>query len=112
MFDTINGLPVHALVVHATVVLVPLMALVTVLVAFRDRLRTTYAWWVAAADAVLVPLVLVTKLSGQKLQARLGGQVAIEHGRLGSSLIWFTLGLLAAAVLMAAARDRPGPVRR
>ena len=111
MFDTIKVLPEHAMVIHDTDVLVPLIALVTVVVAVRGRLRTAYPWWVAGLDALLVPLVLVTKLSGEKLQARLGGQVAIEHGRLGSSLVWFTVGLLAAAVLMAGTRDRPGPVR-
>jgi hypothetical protein len=45
VFDTITGLPVHALVVHATVVLVPLLAIVTVVVALRDRLRERYAVW-------------------------------------------------------------------
>ncbi len=35
MFDTFQGLPLHALVVHATVVLVPLMSLITVFVALR-----------------------------------------------------------------------------
>ena len=111
MFDTISGLPVHALVIHATVVLVPLMAVITVLVAVRERLRDRYAWWVVAADAALIPLVLVTKKSGEKLQARLGGQVALEHGRLGSALIWFALGLLAAAVLVALTRRRAGAMR-
>jgi hypothetical protein len=63
---------------------------------------------VAGGDAVLIPLVYVTKLSGEALQRRLGGGVAIEHGRLGSSLIWFALGLFAAALLVVATRRRPG----
>lgn len=111
MFDTFTGLPVHALVVHATVVLLPLMSLVTVLVAVRDRLRTRYAGWVAGVDAVLIGLVFVTKQSGEKLQERLGGNVAIEHGRLGGQLIWFALGLFVASLLVVATRNRPGPPR-
>lgn len=111
MFDTITGLPVHALVVHATVVLVPLMAVLTVVVALRDRLRDRYAVWVAAADAVLILLVFVTKRSGEDLQRRLGGDVAVEHGRLGSSLIWFAVGLFAAALLVVATRRRHGAPR-
>lgn len=108
MFDTITGLPVHALVVHATVVLVPLMAIVTVVVAFRDRLREPYAGWVALVDLLLIGLVLVTKISGQKLQKRLGGNIALEHGRLGSSLIWFAIGLFVASLLVVATRQKQG----
>ncbi len=58
MFDTFQGLPVHALIVHATVVLLPLMCLVTVLVAVRPRLRAKYAWWTFAADVALIALLL------------------------------------------------------
>jgi cell division protein FtsW (lipid II flippase) len=111
MFDTINGLPVHALVLHATVVLLPLMALVTVLVAFRDRLRRQYAGWVALVDLLLVGLVLVTKLSGEKLQKRLGGNVAVEHGRLGDQLVWFAVGLFVASVVVVVTRQRSGVAR-
>jgi hypothetical protein len=39
MFDTISGLPVHALVVHTVVVLLPLMSIVTVAIALRRRAR-------------------------------------------------------------------------
>jgi hypothetical protein len=112
MFDTLNGLPVHALVVHATVVLVPLMSIVTVIVAFRDRLREKYAGWVALVDLVLIGLVFVTKLSGERLQKRLGGNIAIEHGRLGSSLIWFAIGLFVAALLVVATRQKQGAARQ
>ena len=111
MFDTINGLPVHALIVHATVVLVPLMSIVTVIVAFRDRLREKYAGWVALADLALIGLVFVTKLSGQKLQQRLGGNVAVEHGRLGSSLVWFAIGLFVASLLVVATRHKDGAAK-
>jgi FtsH-binding integral membrane protein len=111
VFDTISGLPVHALVVHATVVLLPLMALVTVLVALRDRLRTRYAGWVAVVDAGLIGLVFVTRQSGEKLQQRLGGDIAIEHGRLGRQLIWFAIGLFVASLLVLATRNRPGAPR-
>ena len=37
---TITGLPLHPLVIHAVVVLLPLMALLTVLVAVRKSLRS------------------------------------------------------------------------
>ena len=47
MFDTIAGLPVHALVVHGVVVLLPLMSLVTVVWAFVPSApaRVGMPWW-------------------------------------------------------------------
>jgi hypothetical protein len=61
MFDTFQGLPLHALVVHATVVLVPLMCLLTVLVAVRPVLRVKYAWWTFGGNVLVVALVFVTE---------------------------------------------------
>ena len=37
VFDTVLGLPVHALVVHGVVVLLPLMAIITAVVACVPR---------------------------------------------------------------------------
>ena len=42
MFDLINGLPVHPLVVHAVVVLLPLAALGTIALAVRPAWRRPY----------------------------------------------------------------------
>ena len=49
MFDTITGLPLHPLVIHGVVVGVPLMAIITILVAVRKNLRERFSWWVAGA---------------------------------------------------------------
>jgi hypothetical protein len=64
MFDTIAGLPLHPLVVHAVVVLLPLMAVLTIVVAVRRNLRERYSWWVVAANVVIFLITLVTKESG------------------------------------------------
>ena len=110
MFDTVLGLPVHVLVVHAVVVGLPLMALVTAAVAFMPTLRLWMAWPVAVADAGVVVLTFVARESGEQLQQRLGGQVAQEHAALGRNLIWFALLVFAAAVAVALTRGsrRPG----
>jgi len=89
MFDTIDGLPVHALVVHAVVVLLPLMAVLTIVVAVRRGLRERYSWWVLAGNVVVAGLTLVAKQSGEALRASLGGQIAKEHAALGTLLPWF-----------------------
>lgn len=101
MFDVINGLPMHALVVHGVVVLLPLMAIVTAVVAFKAGWREKAAWWVVAADAAVVVMTFVAIQSGKTFQKRLGGQVAVAHGNTGKLMIWFALALLVAAVLVA-----------
>ena len=110
MFDTVLGLPVHVLVVHAVVVGLPLMALVTAAAAFMPTLRLWMAWAIAVADAGVVVLTFVARESGEQLQQRLGGQVAQEHAALVRNLIWFALLVFAAAVAVALTRGsrRPG----
>jgi len=112
MFDTITGLPLHPLVLHGVVVGVPLMAVLTVLVAVRKDLRERFAWWVAGANFLLFLLTLVAKESGEALQQAKGGQLAIEHGQLGSVLPWFVLALTAASAAVAGtSRNRAlGPI--
>jgi hypothetical protein len=112
VFDTITGLPVHVLVNHLVVVLLPLMSVVSIVVAVRARLRERYSWWVTGANVVMFVITLITKQSGEYLQRSLGGQVAQEHGELGSVLPWFVLVLaLATAATAATSRNRAlGPV--
>ena len=67
MFDEILGLPIHALVVHASVILIPLAALVGV--AFlRPAWRMPLRWPLVAATAVATVLVWVTRQSGRVAQ--------------------------------------------
>jgi hypothetical protein len=102
MFDTFQGLPLHALVVHATVVLVPLMSLLTVLVAVRPRLREKYAWWTFVGDLAAVALVWVTERSGEDFKARLGATpLILRHEHLGRQLIWFVIALAVTALIVA-----------
>jgi hypothetical protein len=112
MFDTLGGLPLHALVVHAVVVLFPLMALITAAVAVRRSWRRA-ALLVTVADGLLVLVTLVARQSGEALQRRLsslggnGALVAADHGQKGSLLPWFALALFGAAALVWYASRRP-----
>jgi hypothetical protein len=112
MFDTITGLPVHPLVIHAVVVGIPVMAILTILVAVRKNLREKYSWWVVGANFLLFLVTLVAKESGEALQEAKGGQLAIEHGQLGSVLPWFVLVMTAASAAVAGtSRNRAlGPI--
>lgn len=101
MFDTITGLPVHILVVHAVVVLGPLCALGTVVAAFSrtwfDRLSTVLV--VLLGIAVLS--ALVARQSGLALRDRLGIQNPnlTRHAHLGT---WIPLTMLVYWLLVVA----------
>jgi uncharacterized membrane protein len=106
VFDLINGIPVHPLVVHAVVVLLPLAILGTLLVAARPSWRATYGPLVvlfAAAATVLMP---VATSSGEALEKRVGDPG--KHAQLGDQLIWFTLPLLVLLVILVVLDRRAG----
>lgn len=109
MFDTVSGLPVHALVVHAVVVLLPLMSLVSVAVAVWKPWRRA-AKWVVAANAAVVAISFVAKQSGEELQERFGGEIAQDHSEYGELLPWFAVALFAASVVVYFASTRSGAV--
>lgn len=92
MFDLINGLPVHPLVVHAVVVLLPLAIVGTLAIAARPRWRTRYGTLVVAIAAVGTGLIPVATSSGEALERRVGDPG--RHAHLGDQLIWFALPLL------------------
>ena len=72
MFDTIAGLPLHPLVVHAVIVLLPLACLGAVLVAIKPAWNRKYGWLVLACTVVATGSAFVAKESGEKLASRVG----------------------------------------
>ncbi|KFF59697.1 hypothetical protein JF66_09590 [Cryobacterium sp. MLB-32] len=101
MFDTIFGLPLHPLVVHATEVVVPTAALVVLLAAVWPRFRRWARFLplgLALAALVLVPLSSET---GEKLEARVGGSALISlHADLAEGLLPWVIGLVVVAGVM------------
>jgi glucan phosphoethanolaminetransferase (alkaline phosphatase superfamily) len=114
VFDTIFGLPVHVLVIHAVVVLVPLCAVMAVVMLvstrWRDRLRVTFLVLLTVAAGS----TFVAKQSGQALQTRLaitGNADLNRHVSLGTQAPWIVLGFWALGLVwlvLDARRDRPG----
>lgn len=99
MLDTIFGLPMHPLIVHATVVIVPTAALLVALAATIPRFRS----WIGPVPALtaLVACVLVplSTGSGEELQHRVGESSLVQrHADLAETLIWFVIPLAAVAV--------------
>lgn len=112
----VNGLPLHVLLVHFVVVLVPLAAICAVLVplwpAARRRLGIVTPL-LALATMILVPIVTD---AGQWLQERVPSTPLIEeHAALGRMLYPWTIALFVFAALQWAwffFLDRPDSPRR
>lgn len=111
MFDLINGIPLHPLVVHAIVVLLPLAALGTIAIVARPRWRLTYGPLVIAAAAISTALVPVATSSGEELSQRVGDPGS--HAALGDQLIYVAIPLLLlSSALVALERLRARTERR
>lgn len=113
--DTVNGLPLHPLSVHFTVVLVPLAALLGLIHAV-PRLRAWARW---PLPLVAVPAALSTFVSTQTGESfeealQLSGPAADlieEHEELGEQLLWLVIGyaVLALMAALVVAPRRPAP---
>ena len=111
MFDTIGGLPVHALVVHAVVVLGPLSALLLLGYALKPRWRTGLRWPTLALTAASALSAWVATSSGESLEHRVGdpGFDHAEKGDLAAVSIYVLLGVALVVTLFLA---RPGAAVR
>jgi len=90
-FDTIGGLPLHPLTVHAASVLIPLSALALLLLVFVPKWRKAYLPLTIGALGVSVVLAFAAKQSGEALAARVGNPG--EHAELGDLLFPASIGL-------------------
>jgi hypothetical protein len=81
LFDTVFGLPLHPLAVHAAVVLVPLAALGAVIMAVSPRLARRYAGLIVVAGVASFVASFVAKEAGESLASRV--PVTAQHLQLG-----------------------------
>lgn len=97
----IAGLPLHPLLVHAAVVLLPTMGVATPLVLARPSWRPALRW-VVIADFITFVGVFATAQAGEALQSRLsqaaGRPVAHDHGEMGDTLVPIALLLFLVAL--------------
>jgi hypothetical protein len=111
---SVNGLPLHPLVVHAVVVLLPLAALGAVLIAARPALRRSFGVPVLLIALVGVGAVPIATRSGDALHFALGpANPLIEiHEHRGDQLLPYALVflvLLTVTVISGVRTDRAAP---
>jgi len=114
----ITGLPLHPLLVHAVVVLVPLTALAMVLGSLWPAARRRLGIVTPLAALLLVALVPVTVAAGAALAALVGAAPAVQaHEGYGRLLLPWVVGMLVVAAAQWAwfrwgAAEHPAPPRR
>lgn len=101
MFDTVFGLPMHPLVVHATVVLVPTAALAVLLAAVWPAFRRRAGLAPLVLSLVALVLVPLSTQSGEALERRVDHSAVLEkHAELADGLLpWVAVLVVAAAAL-------------
>ncbi len=100
-WPTIFGLPAHPLIVHATVVMVPLAAVAVLLHAFWAPARTRLGLVTLLASLLAVVLVPLSTSSGEQLEKEVGRSSYVEaHARLADGLLPWVIGLAVVAALL------------
>jgi hypothetical protein len=95
---TFQGLPTHALIVHATVVALPLTAVALLLSAFSARARARFGIFLPLAGIVSLVLIPLTTMSGEDLKAHVYfpgpvGQAILRHQRAAGHLLPWTIAM-------------------
>jgi len=101
---TIWGLPAHALLVHAIVVLAPMTAALEILCGFWPAARRRLVWLVLALAAGTLVLTPITTEAGEWLKDQRGANVSPilqQHAERGDWMIYFSVALLVVAVALA-----------
>lgn len=112
----INGLPLHALVVHAAVVLTPLSALAGLGYGLVPRWRDYLRWPLVVAAALALVTIWVAYLSGEQLvdANEYGGPLAelVETHEDRAGILRISVTAFAVVTFVAAwLHARTGPVR-
>jgi hypothetical protein len=103
----VSNLPVHVLVVHAVVVLVPLAVLGSIAVILWPAARRRYGWLVVAVTAVATAFIPIATSTGEGLEHSLPRTALISvHTHLGDQLLVYVAGMLVLVTAFVALHQR------
>jgi cytochrome b involved in lipid metabolism len=91
---SLRGLPLHPLIVHSVVVLLPLIAVVMIALIFNRRWLGRLHYAVLVALALITLAVIAASSSGQSLAAAVG--LPEEHAEWGNTLVFVAMALYGA----------------
>lgn len=99
--STFHGLPVHVLLVHAVVVLMPLCGLLLALSSVWPAARHRLAAPNALLGLSLLALIPITTSAGEWLQGHVDNDPLVRHhAELGDTAIWFAVPLAVLSVVI------------
>lgn len=100
MFDQAFGLPLHVLVIHAVVVVVPLTVLAALVYAVLPRSRRALRWPLLAGAVISLVSGYVATKSGEALFQHLGEpEFVVAHKDNGDLLLWVLLAFTVVVAL-------------
>ena len=104
MFDQLNGMPLHPLIIHAPVFGIPLALLLAALFAF-PRTRAWARWPLGITVLGATAATFAARESGQAFSVRMGiqpgnpvGDLIVQHEALADQLFYIMLGYAVIAV--------------
>lgn len=106
--DKVFGLPAHPLLVHAPIVLIPLLALWAIALAIKPEWRDRFATPTAIIGLGVMVMTIMAAGAGEKLQLRVGETPLIEeHAELGdqTKIIVLVFALLLVGIAVAIRRN-------
>ena len=114
MIYKIFDLPSHIMVIHLVVVGIPVAGIATVAMAARPKWRTGRVGLVVIAiDALAVVGTYLARITGEQFFKNSPGlqtlRQVVDHKNLGMTLLWYMIGMLAAAVLLVLAEKYERP---
>lgn len=100
MPNAFDGLPLHPLIVHATVVIIPLAAVLVVLAALSSRFRAWAGPLPLATSLVGLVLVPLSTSTGETLEKHTAESALLErHTELADGLLPWMIGLFVVSLV-------------
>ena len=100
---TIFNLPAHPLFVHAPIVLLPLLAIVTIVAAVRPVVARRIGYWLPVAAVLVFVSIIMAMNSGEALDDALRadlGDIARKHRHLAETTRLLAFGMLVATAAL------------
>ncbi|HEU4947346.1 MAG TPA: DUF2231 domain-containing protein [Kribbella sp.] len=112
MFERFGDLPLHVLVIHAVVLVLPLGALTGIVFALVPKWRWVLRWPVLLLGLGSALLAYVAKRSGDAFVAAVPQleQLVQVHRTRGNLLLWFTIGFAILTILAFLLLTGPSPL--
>jgi len=96
--NSLFGIPAHPLIVHAAVVLVPLVAIGTIVMALWDRARGVFGWAVAGLSIAAFGSVGLAQKSGEALADHVEPTALVRrHTEMGEAILPWAFAIMAVA---------------